>query len=59
MVGSYVRFYQIYKEFQTAIENHQSGSTDLSNWLQKWQKHIQLCDQQLSDDHRDTIRRYI
>lgn len=58
-IDSYVRFYQFYKEFQTAIEKHQSESADLSKWLQKWQKHIKLCDRELSDDHQDTIRRYV
>lgn len=58
-IDNYVRFYQFYKEFQIAIESHQSDSTELSDWLKKWQRHIQLYDQNPLDDYRDTIRRYI
>jgi hypothetical protein len=58
-LDNYVRFHQFYKEFQTAIEQHQSGIEELSDWLKKWQRHIRLCDQAPLDDHRDTIRRYI
>lgn len=58
-LDNYIRFYPFYKEFQTAIERHQSGLVELSDWLKKWQKHIQLCDQNPLDDYRDTIRRYI
>ncbi len=54
-IDRYVRFYQFYKEFQAAIE---SGSEDLSSWLKKWQKHIQLCDRDLADDE-GTIRSYL
>lgn len=52
----YVRFYQFYKEFQAAIEKHQSNQEDLSVWLKKWQRHIQLCD---SDNDQDKISRYM
>jgi hypothetical protein len=57
-VDKYVRFYQFYQEFQAAIERYQSGSEDLSSWLKKWQKHIQLCDRDLADDE-GTIRYYL
>jgi predicted ribosomally synthesized peptide with nif11-like leader len=57
-IDKYVRFYQFYKEFQAAIERYQSGSEDLSSWLKKWQKHIELCDRDLADDE-GTIRDYL
>ncbi len=55
-LDNHVRFYQFYKEFQVAIEEHQSGSESLSGWLNQWYKHIQLYDR---DDDQDKINRYM
>ena len=41
---NYVRFYQFYEEFQGAIERHQSGLEELSDWLKKWHRHIRFLD---------------
>lgn len=58
-LDAYVRFYPFYGEFQAALEKHQSGIKELSKWLEKWQRHIRLCDENPLDDYQDTIRRYI
>lgn len=58
-LDNYVRFYEFYQEFQAAINRHQSGVEDLSDWLKKWQKHIERYDRNPMNDEQDTIRRYI
>jgi len=55
-IDNHVRLVQFYKEFQAAIERHQSGSEQLSDWLQQWYTHIQLYGR---DDDQDKISRYL
>lgn len=51
-IDNYVRFYQFYQEFQAAIERHQSRHENLSNWLKKWHRHVQLCDQEFDENDK-------
>jgi predicted ribosomally synthesized peptide with nif11-like leader len=55
-IDNHVRLVQFYKECQAAIERHQSGSEQLSDWLQQWYRHIQLYSR---DDDQDKIGRYL
>jgi Nif11 domain len=55
----YVKFYQFYEEFQTAIARHQEGQEHLATWLNKWEKHLKKIEQTPLDDRRDTIKRFL